>query len=164
MCSRWGSSQALETLNSTQRLKKYQRLHHRKVAGCHVTVTCVWISSTCCRSVTGRHTVCVCVCVLSNRRRMSSLSTNWANFMVWWADRGRLADSPLKAVSFEAVSVYVCVWRSVRGGVCSPIVTGVVGLLQLGDESHSGGRASHCSMAAFPVWRTTVTFTNAVQC
>lgn len=162
MCSRWGSSQALETeLNPTS--EEISKITSQK--GCWMSCDCnMCVNLIDVLPICNRPPYSVCVCVLSNRRRMSSLSTNWANFMVWWADRGRLADSPLKAVSFEAVSVYVCVWRSVRGGVCSPIVTGVVGLLQLGDESHSGGRASHCSMAAFPVWRTTVTFTNAVQC
>lgn len=38
--------------------------------------------------------ICVklCVFVLSSPCHISSLSSNWANFMVWWADRDRLAD------------------------------------------------------------------------
>ncbi len=88
-------------------------LHHRGVAGRRVTITSVWSSSARDGSLIGSSTVRV----LSSPRHISSLSTNWANFMVWWADRGRLADLPMSPETLKAVLLFffkLCVWRRTK--------------------------------------------------
>lgn len=100
-------------MTSTQPHRRTNKtLHHRGVAGRHVTITSVWSSSARDGSLIGSSTVCV----LSSPRHISSLSTNWANFMVWWADRGRLADLPMSPETLKAVFYYfkLCVWRRMK--------------------------------------------------